>query len=98
MTAFDYAQDPEAWADQSLAAQRAKQRRAEHAAKLAAAREQLAGIVEEPVRTILDLHHEHDSCCAGCDFDGYEAEPPDWPCTTTVTIARFYGIDLPEGT
>jgi hypothetical protein len=76
----------------------AEQRRAEHAAKLAVGREQLAGIVEEPARTILDLHCEERGECQGCDFGGYEGEPPDWPCTTVVTVARHYGIDLPEPT
>jgi hypothetical protein len=73
--------------------------RAEHEAKMAAARAALAGIVEEPARTILDLHCEDEhGDCDGCEFGGWEAEPPVWPCTTTVTIARHYGIDIPEGT
>lgn len=74
----------------------AEQRRAEHAAKLTAARVQLAAIVEEPARTILDLHCEDERGeCQGCEFDGWEAEPPAWPCTTVVTIGRFYGVDVP---
>jgi hypothetical protein len=72
---------------------------AEREAKLAAARARLAGIVEEPARTILNLHHEDEGeACQGCEFDGWEAEPPVWPCITTVTIARHYGIDIPEPT
>jgi hypothetical protein len=75
----------------------AEQRRAEHDAALAVAREQLAGIVEEPARTILDLHRENERGeCEGCDFGGYEAERPYWPCITVRTIARHYRIDLGE--
>jgi len=80
-------------------AAQAEERRAERAAKRDAAREQLAGIIEEPARTILDLHAENDfGECTGCDFAGSEGEPPDWPCATVITIARHYGIDIPEGT
>lgn len=70
---------------------------AERSAKLAALRSALAEITEEPARMILDLHHEDERGeCAGDDFDGYEAERPDWPCTTVITIAKHYGIDIPE--
>lgn len=29
--------------------------------------------------------------CDGCNFDGYEAEPPEWPCTTYQHTAVRYG-------
>lgn len=50
--------------------------------------------------SILDLH----SCdtgadwspeCAGCDFSGYEGEPPEWPCRTILALAEHHGIDMP---
>lgn len=38
------------------------------------------------LRPILDLHRpvtRHGSVeCGGCEFGGYEAEPPPWPCAT----------------
>lgn len=90
---------PEERAQAERDAAEAEQRRAERAAKLDAAREQLAGIVEEPARMILDLHCEDERGeCMGCEFDGWEAESPCWPCRTVVTIARHYGIDIPETT
>lgn len=24
--------------------------------------------------------------CRGCDFDGYECEPPSWPCSTAALV------------
>lgn len=72
-----------------------ERRRAEQEAKLAAARAELAAITDPLARTVLDLHCEDGhGDCGGCDFSGWEAEPPRWPCTTTITIARRYGIDL----
>lgn len=32
--------------------------------------------------------------CRGCDADGYEWEPPEWPCGTTQLIARQLGVPL----
>lgn len=50
---------------------------------------------------ILDLHScdteaEWSSECSGCDVDGYDAEQPGWPCRTVVSIAKHYGIDMPD--
>lgn len=51
-------------------------------------------------RIILDLHQRvpnHSNWrCEGCNLDGYEAEPPEWPCDTTVAIAEHYGIAMPD--
>jgi hypothetical protein len=72
-----------------------ERRRAERAAVLAAAREQLAAIDDPLARAVLDLHCENERGeCLGDDFDGVEGESPAWPCTTTVTVARHFGIDL----
>ena len=32
--------------------------------------------------------------CGGCEFDGYEAEPPDWPCQTVGVVAQFALVAL----
>jgi hypothetical protein len=32
--------------------------------------------------------------CHGCDMDGYEAEHPEWPCSTIRTIAEALGVPL----
>lgn len=32
--------------------------------------------------------------CEGCDLDGYEAEPPEWPCQTTRLIAEHLGVAM----
>lgn len=69
--------------------------RAEREAKLAIARERLAAIRDPLARAVLDLHAEDEyGECSGDDLDGYEAEPPDWPCRTVVKIAEHYGIPL----
>lgn len=77
-----------------------ERRAVERKIRMDAARAQLAAITEEPARTILDLHREDQShgwsACAGCEYGGYEGEPPDWPCTTVVTTAKHYGIGIPD--
>src|SRR6478752_1978539 len=39
--------------------------------------------VENPV---LQLHKKDGSYCEGCDYGGYEGEPPEWPCRTVLLI------------
>jgi hypothetical protein len=56
------------------------------------------------VRALVDLHAPVDGyqvgdriygwVCRGCDSEGYETEPPDWPCRTTVTIADDAGVTV----
>lgn len=50
---------------------------------------------------ILTLHHPHAGYlqeeCAGCDYEGYEGEPPEWPCRTYQLIAERYGRRFTEG-
>lgn len=65
-----------------------------------AARPALAAITDPLARAVLDLHHadtvEHPQC-QGCEFDGYDAEPPAWPCATVRIVADRFGIRLPDG-
>jgi len=30
--------------------------------------------------------------CRGCEFSGYEADPPNWPCETSAVIAQRLGV------
>lgn len=57
---------------------------------------QRLGAISEPVaRAILDLHSaDGRGECEGCDFDGYEAERPYWPCRTVLKIAELHAIDV----
>lgn len=32
--------------------------------------------------------------CEGCDFGGYDAEAPDWPCRTIGALADHHDIDM----
>lgn len=34
--------------------------------------------------------------CTGCDFSGYEGEPPEWPCRTIIATANAHGIATRE--
>lgn len=52
--------------------------------------------VTDPVaRAVLDLHKRDDGQCAGCDYSGYEGEPPGWPCRTIEAVAGVLGITVP---
>lgn len=65
-----------------------------------------SALIEVPldpiVRAVLDLHCEVEQDwrgigeCAGCDFGGWEAEAPEWPCPTVRLIASMSGIEVPE--
>jgi hypothetical protein len=82
-------------AEMERQAAESKQRAAEREERLAEARRKLAAITDPLTRAILDLHAEdgrHE--CEGCDFSGYEAEQPDWPCSTVEIVAAHYGIAL----
>jgi hypothetical protein len=82
------------------------ERAAHHAAKVEAwrlydaARPALAAIDDPLARAILDLHaadtEEHPEC-EGCEFGGYDAEAPEWPCSTVRLVAEHFGIELPDG-
>ena len=77
-------------------------KRVERKAETAAWLEQLRQITDPLARAILDLHRAErssewaDPRCAGCDFDGYEAEEPLWPCRTVELVAERFGCPAPE--
>lgn len=57
----------------------------------------LKAITDPVSRKVLDLHHRiHVDQCAGCEFAGYEAEPPMWPCATVDLIAEHHSIAAPS--
>lgn len=64
--------------------------------KLDAARHLLAGLTDPLARDVLDLHSEDDHGeCEGCDYSGYEGEPPSWPCRTVEAVASRFGVEIP---
>ena len=57
----------------------------------------LSTITRQPSRAVLDLHSADPANeCRGCDFAGYEGEPPPWPCRTVEAIAAHHGITTPD--
>jgi hypothetical protein len=49
----------------------------------------------EPVlRDVLELHEADGEQCAGCDWSGYDGEPPEWPCRTVRLIAARYDVEV----
>lgn len=57
---------------------------------------QLAAVTDPVARVVLDLHSADDRGeCVGCEYSGYEAEPPGWPCTTVTTVAEAVGVAVP---
>ena len=56
----------------------------------------LAAVTDPVARAVLDLHKaDGRGDCEGCEYGGYECEPPEWPCGTTTTIANLLGIPVP---
>lgn len=56
------------------------------------------GAVTDPVaRVVLNIHWNENGHCRGCEYGGYEAEPPAWPCGTTTSVAAAVGITVPPG-
>jgi hypothetical protein len=75
---------------------RARQRRAAWAAYDVALRALLEQADDATVRAVADLHKEDEfGHCAGCDFDGYDAGPGDWPCQTSVLLGTILGLESP---
>ena len=62
----------------------------------------LEQVTEPWAVALLALHHRDDNRytpqCRGCDWSGYEGEPPDWPCRTVDVIAEHLGINWPDWT
>lgn len=86
---------PEEHAERERRAAEYRRRAAEDAAKLEAARTVLAELTDPLARAVLDLHAEDEHGeCAGCDYSGYEAESPDWPCRTVDVVAARFGVEL----
>jgi hypothetical protein len=56
----------------------------------------MAGLrtLDDLERELVELHCDDDGKCAGCDFSGFEADPPDWPCRTVQHIAEYNGWNL----
>ena len=55
----------------------------------------LAAVKDPVARAVLDLHRSGLGDCRGCEFRGYDAEPPPWPCSTIVNVAAALGITVP---
>jgi hypothetical protein len=76
-----------------------RERHAEQeAAMVAALREQT-----DPVTAaMMSLHAPNrldwsgSTVCDGCDYQGYEADPIEWPCRTVYTLATVHGVPHPE--
>lgn len=57
--------------------------------------------VEEPyAAVVLKLHARSGSytghqSCEGCDYAGFDGEPPEWPCSTVELLAEELQIDWP---
>ena len=57
----------------------------------------LAG-TDGALRAVVELHALDDNMdCAGCDYSGWESEPPLWPCRTITLIAEQLGITIEGG-
>lgn len=85
-------------------AQAAARRRIEEQARLTA---EDAMVAELATRTdigtvaMVDLHKAKPGwntirVCEGCEYQGYEADPIDWPCATIYVLAKAHGIPTPE--
>lgn len=57
----------------------------------------LAAVTNPLARVVIGLHKADErGDCEGCEFGGYEAEPPGWPCRTTIVVAAAIGISVPK--
>lgn len=58
----------------------------------------LTAIPDGLARDVLALHKPSPDewpSCTGCDYAGYEGEPPEWPCRTVEVIAEGRRITVP---
>lgn len=88
---------PEEKAEQDRRMVRYKAWESKHAAQLAAMTRALDERGDRVTRLVLDLHSRtaRDEC-SGCDYSGYESEPPEWPCRTIEALAHAHGIPMPD--
>lgn len=59
----------------------------------------LVAATDGVIRAVLELHGPKLLLgvwwgCEGCDQNGYDSEPPAWPCSTVTLIAEQLGVDL----
>lgn len=53
----------------------------------------MAGERDPIAKMVLDLHKRVESggpVCNGCEFEGHDAESPEWPCATVGMIVTYY--------
>lgn len=87
--------------DRAARAARYREWKARRDAQESAMLETLRGKDDPVTVAMLALHApRQDSAsadCAGCEYQGYEAEPIEWPCATVYRLAQVHGIPTPEG-
>lgn len=91
---------PEELAERNESSRLFHERQREKRAKALAALRDLRG-KDALTDMLLDLHScdteaEWTAECPGCDFTGWESEPPEWPCRTVALLAERHGVDLPD--
>lgn len=84
-----WSRTPEEWAEvEARQAARRAARLAEATGRHAVVRAKVDGTLAQ----VLDLHAPESSTlspvCRGCNFGGYDAEAPEWPCETWALIAE----------
>ena len=47
--------------------------------------------LHKPTRAVSDYPE-----CDGCDYGGYDGEPPEWPCRTVLALAKVHNIPAEE--
>lgn len=63
----------------------------------AAAQGSLAALEEPVARAVLELHKPNEyGECEGCDYAGFDGEPPAYPCSTVELIAELHNIPMPN--
>lgn len=74
-------------------------RRAHAVAAVTQAYETLrAAVANDPLALAVVEHHgpRESRDCHGCDLAGYDAEAPEWPCSTTRLVAERAGVEVPS--
>lgn len=86
------------WTEEERAAHEA--RLAQERAETEAAAVALAGLRDPFARAVLDLHKPTGGpylvSCEGCDYNGFDGEPADYPCRTVTLVAEHYGVPMPK--